>query len=86
MTKLTIELDDDVARRLAEAAAERGVAAEAVAAEALRERFAPRRRLSFIGLGHSGRGDLSERVGELRREAAGGKLAEMAGERHVSEG
>ena len=86
MTKLTIELDDEVAKRLVDAAAERGVAAEAVAAEAVSERFPARRRLSFVGMGHSGGAGLSGRVRELRREMAGEKLAGMADERHLREG
>ncbi|MGH9149291.1 MAG: hypothetical protein ACRD0F_03025 [Acidimicrobiales bacterium] len=86
MTKLTIELDDEVARRVLDAAAERGLGAEAVAAEAVSERFAPRRRLGFIGMGHSGRADLSGRVRQLRRETAEEKLAETADERHQREG
>ncbi|MGH9148755.1 MAG: hypothetical protein ACRD0F_00220 [Acidimicrobiales bacterium] len=86
MAKLTIELDDEVAKRVLDAAAERGVAAEAVAAAAVSERFAPRRRLSFIGMGHSGGAEPAGRVRELRREMADEKLAGMADERHLHEG
>lgn len=75
MTKLTIELDDEVAKRLADAAAERGVAPEAVAAEALRERFPPRRRLSFIAMGRSGHTDTARRHDEIRRDHFADKAA-----------
>lgn len=53
MTKLTIEVDEDVAKRLAEAAADRGVAPETVASEAVTEKFPPRRKLGFVSLGRS---------------------------------
>lgn len=53
MTRWTIEVDDDVAKRVADAATERGVAPEAVAAEAVTEKFPPRRKLSFASLGRS---------------------------------
>lgn len=83
MTRLTIEVDDKVAQRVAEAAAERGVAPEQLAGEAVAERFPPRRKLGFVGLGRSGRGDLSSRVKELRNEVAKEKLAEMDERRSV---
>lgn len=56
MTKLTIEVLDEVAERVADAAAERGVAPEALAGEVLAEQFPARRKLSFIGIGSSGEG------------------------------
>lgn len=65
MAKLTVELDDEVAKRVLDAAAERGVAPEAVAAEAVSERFPPRRRLSFIGMGRSGHTDTARRHDEI---------------------
>ncbi|HSH62015.1 MAG TPA: hypothetical protein VK988_20680 [Acidimicrobiales bacterium] len=86
MTKLTIEVDDKVAERVAEVAAQRGVASEELASEVVTEQFPPRRKLGFIGLGHSGRGDLSGRVKELRRELAGEKMQKMADERRSDEG
>jgi predicted transcriptional regulator len=54
MTRWTIELDDDVARRVTEAAAERGVAPEQLAGEAVAEQFGGRRRLAFAAIGASG--------------------------------
>lgn len=53
MTKLTIELPDDVAQRVTAAAAERGVAPEALAGEILAEQFPARRKLGFVSLGRS---------------------------------
>jgi len=44
------------------------------------------RKLGFIGMGHSGRGDLSERVKDLRRELAAEKLDKMPDERRSTEG
>ena len=80
MTKLTIEVPDEVAQRVVAVAAERGVAPEDLVAEAVTEKFPPRRTLGFIGLGHSGDGDLSGRVRELRREVAADVLQRIADE------
>lgn len=54
-TKLTVEVEDDLAERVAAAATERGVAPEALAAEILAGQFPPRRRLGFgfVSLGRS---------------------------------
>lgn len=83
MTRITIELPDDVAARVAAAAAEAGVAPEELAGRVVATSFPPRRRLGFIGMGHSGSGDLSGRVKELCRELADEKLAD---ERRSAEG
>ncbi len=56
MTKLTLEVDDGVAARVAEAAAELGVAPETLAAEVLAERFSRPRTLGFVSLGRSTNG------------------------------
>jgi len=53
----TIEVPEDVAAALAAAAAERGMTVDQLAAEALAERFGPRRRvLSFAAAGASSSG------------------------------
>jgi predicted transcriptional regulator len=69
VTDLHVQIPDDVAVRLEEAAVARGISPEAVAAEALASFVDTRRALSFAGTLHSGQGDLSERVeGILRSE------------------
>jgi len=69
MTELRVTVPDEIAERLATEAAERGTSAEDVAAELLRLHVPgsspPRRRPRFVGRGHSGRHDLSERVEEI---------------------
>jgi hypothetical protein len=61
-----VELPDDVADRLAAAAQARGVSVDELAAEAITAHLpAPP---SFIGIGHSGRGDLGARHKEIRHE------------------
>lgn len=53
MTRWTIEVDDDVAKRVVDAAAERGIAPEELACQVLAERFPARRTLGFVSLGRS---------------------------------
>jgi hypothetical protein len=67
---LVVRLPEELARRVEEVAAERGVDPEQLVVEAVEAQIPTRRRLSFIGMGHSGRGDMFERVKELRREVA----------------
>ena len=71
MTKLTIEVPDDVAQRVADAAAERGVAPEKLAGEVLAEQFPAHRGPSFIGIGASGqRGEsVAEQHKEIRQDS-----------------
>ncbi len=80
----TIEVPDDVAERVTAAAAERGVAPEQLFSEVGAEQFPPRRKLGFVGLGHSGHTDTSRRIKELRKELADEKFAQMAEERRRS--
>jgi hypothetical protein len=69
MTELHVHIPNDVADRLAAEAAVRGTSTEEVAAEVLTlhtpvavvDYKVPR----FVGKGHSGRHDLSERVEEI---------------------
>ncbi len=70
-TKLTVEVDEDVARRVAEAASERGVAPEALAAEVLAEQFGPQRRLGFVSLGRSTSGRRAREDEDLLAEGFG---------------
>jgi hypothetical protein len=70
-TKLTVEVADDLAKRVAEAAAERGLAPEALAAEILAERFPPRRTLGFVSLGRSTSGRRASEDEEMLVEGFG---------------
>ena len=86
---MTVNLPDDAARRVAAEAARRGVSADQVVAELVVAGLPAgppeppaKSRFSFIGMGHSGRGNLSERVKELRRELADDQLDE----RRLAEG
>lgn len=67
MTRITIEVPDDVAERVNAAAAELGVAPEALAGQVVVEQFPARRRLSFIGIGSSGQSGTS--IAEQHKEA-----------------
>jgi hypothetical protein len=71
VTRLTIEVDDKVAQRVAEAAAERGVAPEQLAGEVVAERFPPRRKLAFAAIGASGSTKGAAEADELLAEGFG---------------
>lgn len=74
MTRLTIELPDEVAGRVVDLARERGVSPETLARELVEAQLAPApngAEPDFIGIGHSGRGDLSDRTKELRQAEFG---------------
>jgi hypothetical protein len=74
VTELHVRVPDEVAARLASEAAERGLSAEDVAAEVLAGHSpaaSTPTELAFIGMGHSGLGDLSERVKEIRQASFG---------------
>jgi len=64
-----IELPDDLLAALAEAAAERGITADQLAAEVIAARFGPRRRtLSFAGAGASTSGRTAAEAEEMLEE------------------
>jgi hypothetical protein len=84
MTTMRIELADEVAERVAAEAAARGLTPEELAGQVLAEQFPARRRLAFIGLGHSAGRPRS--VTELRRELAKEKYQQMLDERRPAEG
>lgn len=74
VTELRVHLPDDVAARLAAEAAQRGTSTEDLAAEVLTDHSPAtdgERRLGFIGIGASGRGDISERAEEILRAEFG---------------
>lgn len=74
---MTVRLPDELARRVATVAAERGVPAEQVVVEAV-EAGVTATTLSFIGIGRSGRGDLSKRHKEIRKELLAERRPEKA--------
>lgn len=72
MTKLTIEVPDEVAQRVADAAAQRGLAPEEVAGEAVAEKFSiHRRHLAFAGVGASRSSRGAAQAEELLAEGFG---------------
>ena len=77
---VTLDLPAEAQSRLQAEATRRGITLDQLVAE-IAESFpadseAPKRRLSFIGAGHSGRGDLSHRHREIRAEQTAGLAAE----------
>ena len=70
-TRLTVELEEDLATWVAAAAAERGVAPEALAAEVLAERFPRRLKLGFVSLGSSTTGRRASEDEEMVAEEFG---------------
>lgn len=68
MTRLTIEVPDDVAARLVAVAVERGVTSEQLAAEVVVEAFAAGRRLSFAGIGRSSTGRTAQEAEDMLRD------------------
>ena len=80
MTRITIEVPDEVAERMNAAAAARGVATEQLVGEVAAEQFPPRRKLGFIGIGSSGEGggDIARRHREIIGERFAGKTARDA--------
>jgi hypothetical protein len=68
---LHVQIPDELAKRLAVEAAERKMAPEEVAADVLDQAIPPRRRVRFIGVGHSGQHDNARRSEELLEEHFG---------------
>lgn len=65
----TVHVPDELAARIAQLADKRGVSADEVVTEMLRAQLPREDALeAFIGSGSSGRGDLSRRHREIRRE------------------
>ncbi len=71
MRKLTVEVEEEVAVRVEEAAAERGLAAEVLAAQAIADTFTPRRKLGFVSLGRSTSGRRAVEDEEILAEGFG---------------
>ena len=77
---VTLDLPADTQSRLAAEAARRGLTVdqlvvELVASLADVDETVPKRRLSFIGVGNSGRDDLARRHREIRAEQLRGQRA-----------
>jgi hypothetical protein len=68
MTRLTIEVTDDVAARLVTVAAERGVTPEQLAADLVVEAFGVGRQLSFAGIGRSSTGRTAQESEHMLRD------------------
>ena len=67
---ITVEIPDELAARLSQAAADRGTTVERLAVEWLGDKASSRRRLGFVGVGASGtKGPTGRRHRELVREA-----------------
>lgn len=72
MTRITIEVPDDVAERVNAAAAEQGIAPEQLAGQVVVEQFPARRRLSFAAIGSSSSGRRAAEAEELLAEGGFG--------------
>ena len=72
MTRITIEVPDDVAERVNAAAAEQGIAPEALAGKTVAEQFPARRKLSFAAIGSSTSGRGAAEAEELLAEGGFG--------------
>lgn len=71
MTRTTIHLDTELMFRLKQLAGTEGKSVAAIVREAITAylvRQQPPRKLSIIGIGHSGKGNLSEDVEQLLKE------------------
>jgi hypothetical protein len=71
VTEQHVRIPDELADRLTKVAAASDATTEDVAPDFLTPFVDARRRLSFAGTLHSGRGDLSERVEDILREEPG---------------
>lgn len=80
---MTVDLPAEALARLEAEAARRGVEIDVVIAELVdtlpaAERPQGRRRLAFIGVGHSGDGELSTRYRDYRRAATAARTSDDA--------
>ena len=64
VTQLHVDLPPEVSERVPDEAARRGVAPDELVIEVVAQRFSPPRPLDIVGLGASGRSDISEHVDE----------------------
>lgn len=78
---VTVDLPDDILAELQAEAARRGVSVDTVVTESVTEHLRPgqvRRRFAFVGMGHSGDGELSTRYKDYRRAAVADKAVHGA--------
>jgi len=71
MTELRVIVPEDVADRYTNEAVERHMAPEDLAAQVLVDHAPGKRRLRFIGIGHSGQPDAAAQSEEILREHFG---------------
>lgn len=64
VTQLHVDLPPEVSERVADDAARCRVAPDELVIEVIAQRFSPPRPLGIVGLGASGRSDISEHVDE----------------------
>ncbi|MFN8038880.1 MAG: hypothetical protein U0Q07_06680 [Acidimicrobiales bacterium] len=74
---VNVDLPDEMIDALRAEATRRGVSVDELIAEWISDRLEPpgRRRFGFIGVGHSGDGELSTRYKDYRRAAIAGRSA-----------
>lgn len=71
MKRTTVKVPDELDARLRNEAERRGKTVSEITREALESYLGPRSRLSFAGIGASGRQDISERIEEIFAGEAG---------------
>lgn len=74
MTTITIQADEEIINSLIQAANRKSMTTDALVKEALlrylQEQFPEPEKYSFIGIGHSGKGNISKHVNSKLRKAA----------------
>jgi len=71
MKRTTVKVPEDLDARLRHEAERRGTTVSEITREALEKYLDPHRDLSFVGVGRSGRSDISSRIDEILREELG---------------
>lgn len=71
MQRTTVKISDELDARLRHEAQRTGRTISEITRDALEHYLGANGRLSFAGVGRSGRGDISERIEEILRDEAG---------------